>query len=231
MHRFQVVICLTSLISSGIAYADKPKILHLSYHLGTIKEFETVAQKLDLDVTSWFVFEQPLKQFEGQDSGYHVYNMLPDRAERIWNKHKDYFNQFNDIMTSDTAPLSRIFLQHDWQKPLIIWVCNRFDLACKPSSFPDEGLYKMFKEALNKENVFLIPWSIYEWFHCYKRGVRPQLPVIWPLGSEETKQRYNEPGWEDVMIYYDSWHDLKYKVETTDYDAMKKKIMIFARAT
>ena len=34
---------------------------------------------------------------------------------------------------------------------------------------------------------------------------------------------------EDVMIYYDFWHDLKHKVETTDYNAMKKKIMIFAQ--
>ena len=345
MYRFKFVACLAYLISAVVVYADKPKILHLSYHLGTIKEIETIAQKLDLDVTSWFIFGQPLEQFEGCNSGLNVYNISPDRAERIWNKHKDYFNQFDVIMTSDTAPLSRIFLQHNWQKPLIIWVCNRFDWAYNSPSFPDEGLYKMFKDALKKENVFLIPFSSYEWFHCYKRGVRPKLPVIWPIGSEETTQRYTEPGWsvpgnikknelllidphiknekaqfvmhafkrfnikayagkyngpqdikdfkgvcfwpyqwanmcffenikrglvhflpsptflkklvvhgapvyrlmksmvedrsyemnmwycpefEDAMIYYDSWHDLKHKVETTDYDAMKEKIMAIA---
>ncbi len=345
MYRFKFAICLASLISVVVVYADKPKILHLSYHLGMIKDFETVAKKLDLNVTSWFIFGRPVEEFEGCKSGLQIYNMLPDRAERIWNKHKDYFNTFDVIITSDTAPLSRIFLQHDWQKPLIIWVCNRFDWAYNSTTFPDDDLYKMFKNALNKENVFLIPFSIYEWFHCYKRGVRSKLPVIWPIGSEETTQRYDEPGWsvpdnikkddlilidphiknepaqyilntfkrfnikayagkyngpqdikdfkgmffwpyqwsnvcffenikrglvhflpspaflkklvvhgapiyslmkymvedrsyemnawycpefEDMMVYYDSWHDLKHKIATTDYEAMKQKIMAFA---
>lgn len=57
MSRFQVAISLAYLILVAVAYADKPKILHLSYHLGTIKEIETLAQKLDLDVTSWFIFD------------------------------------------------------------------------------------------------------------------------------------------------------------------------------
>ena len=59
--------------------------------------------------------------------GNAVYNIGHQRAETVWNRHKDYFDKFDVIVTSDTAPLSRIFLQNGWRKPLIIWVCNRFD--------------------------------------------------------------------------------------------------------
>ena len=58
---------------------------------------------------------------------------------------------------------------------------------------------------------------------------------VYPLMKDMVEDRsYELNMWyclefEDVMIYYDSWHDLKHKVETTDYNAMKQKIMAFAQ--
>lgn len=323
----------------------RPKILHLSFHLGCIKEVEDIARKLDLDVTPWYVFDRPLVEFEGCNSGLEVYNMLPDRAQRIWERHKDYFNTFDIIWITDTAPLSRIFLQNDWKKPLLIWICNRFDYCHYPSEFPDPEYHELFRKATKQKNVFIIPYSPYEWYYAYTKKVFLNTFTIKPIGAVEEKERYahtdksvplsvdkkntmliyprlnqrelsfvkskcDELGipyysgqyngshdikdfkgviffiygawlniamfenfqrglvhflpsidfmeqlnrskapvsghpyvlgsrlyelceWyssehKDLIVYYDSWEDLKHKIETTDYDAMKKKILAFA---
>ncbi len=324
----------------------KPRILHLSFHLGCIKEVEYIAAQLDLDLTSWFILGKSLEQFEGCNSGIEIYNIYPDRAQRIWEKNKDYFNTFDIIWTSDTAPLSRIFLQNDWKKPLIIWICNRFDYFHVKK--PDDAYYKQFQEATKKDNVWIASYAPYEWLYAYQKGVHLNTFTIKPTGGAvqktdrsdktqkgvpawvdkkntlfiypclKTEERlsfvkdqcdrlniktysgyYNGPddikdfkgvifftygawqnismfenfksglvhflpsisfmeelyrlnapvsgqrsvilsrlyefsGWyskeyRDLLVYYDSWQDLKYKVETTDYGACKQKIVSFAR--
>lgn len=323
----------------------RPKILHLSFHLGCIKEVEDIARKLNLNVTPWYVFDKPLVEFEGCNSGLEVYNMLPDRAQRIWEKHKDYFNSFDIVWITDTSPLSRIFLQNDWKKPLLIWICNRFDYCHHPSEFPDPEYHELFRKATKQKNVFIIPYSPYEWYHAYTKKVFLNTFTIKPIGAVEQKERYTHTdksvplsvdkkntmliyprlnhkelsfvkskcdeleipyysgqyngshdikdfkgviffiygAWlniamfenfqrglvhflpsidfmeelnrskapvsghpyvlgsrlyelcewyssehKDLIVYYDSWEDLKHKIETTDYDAMKKKIIAFA---
>lgn len=324
----------------------KPKILHLSFHLGCIKEVEHVARTLDLDVTPWYVFAKPLMEFEGRNSGFEIYNMLPDRAQRIWEKHKDYFNTFDIIWITDTAPLSRVFLQNNWEKPLLIWVCNRFDYCHYPSEFPDPAYHEMFRQATKKKNVFIVPYAPYEWYYAYTKGVYLNTFTIKPIGATEyadthkrsdkavpasvdkkntlfiyprlndkelsfVKQKCTEldiahysgaydgvndiadfkgiiffiygawlniamfenfqkglvhflpsiefmeelnrsgapvsghpyvlgsklyqlcewyaPEHKDLIVYYDSWDDLKHKIETTDYVAMKARIIDFAQ--
>lgn len=324
----------------------KPKILHLSFHLGCIKEVEHIARALDLDVTPWYVFAQPLTEFEGINSGLEIYNMLPDRAQRIWEKHKDYFNTFDVIWITDTAPLSRVFLQNNWEKPLLIWICNRFDYCHYPSAFPDPEYHDMFRAATKKKNVFIVPYAPYEWYYAYTKGVYLNTFTIKPIGAINyndvhkrsdkavpelvdkkntfliyprlnqkelsfVKQKCTEfdiphysgsydgvndiadfkgiiffiygawlniamfenfqkglvhflpsiefmeelnrsgapvsghpyvlgsklyllcewyaPEHKDLIVYYDSWKDLKHKIETTDYDAMRTRIIDFAK--
>lgn len=178
----------------------KPKFLHITFHKGCLLEVERVAKALDVDVTPWFIFDKPLEHFEGQNAGLYVYNITEERAQRVWEKHKDYFNQFDAIITSDTAPLSRIFLQHNnWKKPLIIWVCNRFDFfyspTHKPIDFPDEKYYRLFRDATKKENVFIVSYTPYEWYFALQRGVDMGLRTIKPIGVVEEKLRYRDPRW------------------------------------
>ncbi len=323
-----------------------PKILHMSFHLGCTKEVEYVANKLGLNVTSWYIFDKPLVEFEGRNSGLEIYNMLPDRAQRIWEKNKDYFNEFDIIWISDTSPLCRVFLQNNWKKPLLIWICNRFDYRHHPSEFPDPEYHELFRKAAKQENVFIIPYSPYEWYYAYTKGVYLNTFTIKPIGAIEDKDRYKHPdksvpttvdkknsmliyprlnpteltfvkdkceeldvkyysgpyngsndikdfkgiiffiygAWlniamfenfqrglvhflpsvdfmeelkrikapvsghpyvlnsrlyelcewyakehRDLLVFYDSWDDLKHKIETTDYDAMKKRIITFAQ--
>ncbi len=164
------------------------KVLHLSFHLGCIKEFEAVAHYLPIELTSWYIHSNR-EQFDDQAVGAAIYNIGHDRAKRIWEKNKNYFNQFDIILTSDTAPLSRIFLQNGWKKPLIIWVCNRFDYADRGSldcNFPDKEYYELFQKAAQLPNVKIISYTPYEHFYAKKKNVHWKECVVKPIGTIET---------------------------------------------
>jgi hypothetical protein len=153
---------------------QKPlKVLHLSFHQGCIREITYIAEALGLDLTSIFVQRDwmPTNDFDGKTKGNAIYNVNHERAHDAWLHHQDFFNQFDIIMTSDTAPLSRIFLQNNWEKPLITWICNRFDyvdLGTRDKSFPDREYYDLFAQAANRKNVHIISYTAFE--HTYARA-------------------------------------------------------------
>lgn len=150
------------------------KVLHLSFHSGCIKEIEAVAHELDMDLTSWLIPKMTPYFFDPDSTGNVVYNMGHERAERIFNKHKDFFEDFDLIITSDTAPLSRIFLQNNWKKPLIIWVCNRFDYYDRASldcSFPDSEYYELIKKATKSPNIRIVAYTQFEKYYAKTKGI------------------------------------------------------------
>lgn len=342
--KFVFLLPLIFFLSASLTVAKNfyPKILHLSFHQGCINDFKEVADELGLDLTSWFILssEYPKNYFDGVTSGNAQYNIGHERAEWVWNKHKDYFNSFDAIITSDTAALSRIFLQSGFKKPLIIWVCNRFDYCDQASmdcNFPDHEYYQLFADAKKQSNVKIISYTPYEYFYAAQKGIdigtftikpigvlKDTLPVasaipvcvdkpktvFMPLRLDD-KQReflveqfkrfnisvycgvYNGPSdlqdfkaivhfpyawsnvalfeniqngmvhfistirfvkqlrnenkpipyfadknlewaeWyrdenKDLFVYFDSWEDLKNKIETTDFISMKNEIKVFA---
>lgn len=163
--------------------------LHLSFHTGCLNEIKTIAEKLDFQVTSLFIPDMPGQAFDGQSSGNALYNMGHDRALHIWNKHKDYFNQFDGIITSDTAPLARIFLQNNYEKPLIVWICNRFDYVDNSTldcDFPDNKFYELFQSATKQKNVYIIPYTSFESFYAAQKNVIVHHPAIKPSGMVHT---------------------------------------------
>ena len=167
------------------------KILHLSFHKGCINDIEEMGKELGLSITSWFVLEskESLVRFDDQHGDNRIYNMSHERAERIWQKNKEYFDTFDVVITSDTAPLARIFLQNNWQKPLIIWVCNRFDYNHDGSDpFPDAEFYELFRTAHLKKNVTMIPYTCYEEVYAAKKKVLFNHKVIKPLGRLSQSQ-------------------------------------------
>jgi len=175
-------------VSSITAQPKKPKILHLSFHSGCINDLNEVARALDLDIEPFFILESDATRdaFDGMPSGNQIYNITAERAARIWSLHKGYFNSFDAIITSDTALLSRIFLQYDWHKPLIIWVCDRFDYAdmpTAPKNFPDKSYYQLMRSALGKSNVKVIPNTPYEYLWARGKDVWMADYVIKPMGS------------------------------------------------
>lgn len=182
----------------GFSYVSGtgPKVLHLSFHRGCIKDFEAVARELSLDLTSWYILHPRDRSFFDEKSpGNSIYNIGHDRAERVWKKHKNYFEQFDVIITSDTAPLSRIFLQNNAKVPVIIWICNRFDyfdgqsLDCR---FPDQEYYDLFKRAVNQKKVKIVSYTPYEYVHARGRGIDIGTYTIKPLGTVDEWNDHKE---------------------------------------
>ncbi len=159
------------------------KLLHLTFHKSCLNEIEAVAKELGLKVEHWSVPDLPPNYFDGISRGNSLYNIDHERAERVWNKHKNFFEEFDAILVSDTAPLSRIFLQNRWKKPLIIWICNRFDYSDGASldcAFPDPEYYELFKEAGKQENVTIIAYTAFEHYYAKSKGVDTGNLIITP---------------------------------------------------
>jgi hypothetical protein len=177
----------------SVLFGQPPlKLLHLGFHKGCIDDFTYVAQQLGIDLTSWFIIgsKESARRFYGKDFDLNIYNIRHEDADRIWHIHKDYFESFDAIMTSDTVPLARIFLQNGWSKPLIIWVCNRFDLRAgydKQWVFPDTGYYNLMRTACSMPNVHIASYTPYEQEYAATKSVILPSLVIKPVGLTPTR--------------------------------------------
>jgi hypothetical protein len=173
-------------LGCGQIEANLPKILHISFHRGCIREIEAVATNLGWNLTSLYVQEHlPKEQFDGVTKNNGIYNITAKRAKNIWNRHRAYFNQFDVIITSDTAPLSRIFLQNNYHGKLIIWVCNRFDYYDKTSAergFPDQAYYDLLSRATHNSKVKFIAYNEFEAFYALNKKLDIGNMCIKPCG-------------------------------------------------
>lgn len=338
--------CALLLVACNLASAQqKPlHVLHLTFHQGCAREIEAVAEVLGFKVETWFIPALPPLFLDGLSRGNVLYNIGHERADRIWKLHQSTFEQFDVVMTSDTAPLSRIFLQNGFTKPLIIWICNRFDYSDQESldcHFPDPEFYQLFDGAHRKENVKVVAYNLFEHEYAHKKGVDTGDRIITPcaphtkflaadssiphmINKEETfflppysnevlflnkcldlkipvyRGRYNgaadlsgfkgiihfpyawsnlaffenisegtpylipsisflktllkehqywfvnreyliekerfdlsewyQPGREEIIIYFDSWEDLQYKIDTVNFPLLRTRIKKYAEA-
>jgi len=157
------------------------RILHISFHTGCHNDITYLVDQLNKENNNII-----LKFMEFNDGTKGKYNIGHERAEQFFHKHHEYFNTFDTIITSDTAPISRVFLQNDWDKKLIIWINNRFDYcdqATNDCNFPDEEYYQLFKDATNKENVEIFGYTAFENYYCKNiRNIDIGNKVIKPIG-------------------------------------------------
>lgn len=187
MARF--LLLTFSLLFSPLSAS--PKVLHLSFHKGCINDLQEVARELNWDLTTWNPLSsyQSAHRFLGNQTEppMAVYNMTHERAARIYKTNKEYFDTFDCIITSDTAPLSRIFLQNGWRKPLIIWVCNRFNYCVGPGSQSglDAEYYDLFRAAMKMPNVKVVSYTPFEQYFAALYGVDIRGPIIKPVGTKE----------------------------------------------
>lgn len=188
-----ICLFLICIINFMPVYANngtkKLRILHLTFHQGCKKEIDSIAKALDYELTTWFIPDLPPYFFDGTTKGNALYNIGHDRAQRIWDLHHEYFESFDIILTSDTAPLSRIFLQNGFAKPLVIWVCNRFDYydgASLDCEFPDKEYYDLFKQAAHQPNVKIVAYTAFEHHYAKLKGIDIGSKIITPcaLGQD-----------------------------------------------
>ena len=154
------------------------KVLHLSFHNGCQNDIQYICNKLNIELTS-NVFH------DGISIGNDQYNITHDKAENAWKLYKDFYEQFDCIITSDTAPISRVFLQNNWKKKLIIWICNRFDYSHQPcDNFPDKEYYDLINDVKNRDNIYIIGYTPFEnvYANIYKK-LSIGYEIIKPIGK------------------------------------------------
>lgn len=131
------------------------EILHISHHVGCFRDQHYILKELGFEVTNH-------KFYDG------VFTITEDIANRFWKDHKDQLNDFDYIITSDTAPLSRIFLenQDEFVGKLVIWICNRFDYRMES----EKRFYELFSRSEENPNIKIVPYSYFEKIWCNNRG-------------------------------------------------------------
>lgn len=155
-------------------------ILHISFHKGCQNDIEYICNKLGHNL-KFMEFD------DGETTTNAKYNISHERASKCWNKYKDYFNSFDIIITSDTCPISRVFLQHNYEKKLIIWICNRFDYYDSESldcNFPDEEYYNLIKNAKTKKNIVIAGYTQFENYYAKNiKNIDIGDLIIKPIGK------------------------------------------------
>jgi hypothetical protein len=146
------------------------RVGHFSNHLGALRDQAWIFERLGMDVSDFFI---------------RYYDVTAKFAGDYFREHMEVINAFDIVITSDTTPLSRIFLQNlSLLKPrLVIWVCNRLDYDVH-----DEAYISLTKEALARRDskVIYIPYTEYEKNDALERlGVSlTACPTITPHGLQ-----------------------------------------------
>jgi hypothetical protein len=131
------------------------KILAIGFHAGALKSLEHIICNID----TWCV---SAKEFP--------YNMTHDSALALWSKYKEKFNKYDVIITSDTTPLCRIFIEGGYRGKLIIWICNRFDYADGSFRFGKE-YYNLLRRASFDPSVRMASYSKYDKLYASREDI------------------------------------------------------------
>ena len=148
------------------------KVLHVSHHQGCRDDLDYVAARLGIALDHY--------QYRGG------YNIGAARAAAAWAADRERFLAYDAIVTSDTAPLSRIFLQNGWPKGLVIWICNRFDYcdqATNDCGFPDADYYPLFASALKRRRMVVASYTGFEHHYARERGIPLDALTVKPIGA------------------------------------------------
>lgn len=151
------------------------------------------------------------------------YNVSKDFANYIWNEKKDYFNSFDYIVVSDTAPISRIFMENekDVKSKVIVWICCRFDYDMEK----DPSFYEIFKNiSENNDKFMFIPYNEFEKVWCNLRGVTKLYKTITPIGFNDMSIEHKIDKLEYLKNFY--VNDSKAKETFSDAEELSGKIVV-----
>ena len=168
-------------------------VLHISHHIGCFKDQEYILKKLGYNVTNFKFYDR-------------VFHITKDIANTFWNDNKEMLNSYDYILTSDTAPLSRIFLenQNEFKSKLIIWICNRFDYRMET----EYEFYELFSKAEQNPNIKIIPYTHFEKVWCDHKGTIITNETIRPNGNTIGNHDFNIPNIEFYKNEYGTEKEL-----------------------
>lgn len=179
------------------------KFLHLTFHKGCELDIEYAFTKLGHEVTVMRFDDGETEPFSTPYVQSKIYEVTHDRAAKSWAKYKDYYESFDAIITSDTCPVSRTFLQNGWTKPLLIWICNRFDYAILPEKY-DPEFYVLLRDIVNRPNVRIFGNAVIENIYATQiKNVNVGDFIIKPIGKNMQSAKLTKTYTiEDPNIFY-----------------------------
>jgi hypothetical protein len=149
-----------------------------------------------------YIYKELGLEFEFWKFPKGLFRITKQVADDIWKSKKEYFNSFDYIVTSDTAPLSRIFMEniHDMKPKVVVWICNRFDYNMET----DSSFYDIFRKISNQntETFKIIPYSDFEGVYCNTKNVYSFLPTITPIGINLKELDYKIDGLDELNKSY-----------------------------
>lgn len=170
------------------------EVLHISHHIGCFRDQEFILNKLGFQVTNHKFYDD-------------IFQITEQISNDFWKNHKDQLNSFDYILTSDTASLSRIFLenQDEFTSKLVIWICNRFDYRMET----EKKFYKLFSKAEQNSRIKIVPYSYFEKVWCYQKGIDlMNHQYIKPCGINFKNNESNVPETEYFNQMYGKKTDL-----------------------
>lgn len=178
------------------------KVLHLTYHRGCSEEIRYVSEVLGFELETVYANWN--------------YNIGAIRADRLWGRLMDKIQGVDIVLTTDTAPLSRIPLQHkkDLNPKVLVWVCNRIDYwdqSTNDCNFPDPAYYRLLNESSKEGICKIIGYTDYEIPYALKKGVSIDPLVIKPTGrgflSKPLGVECLEPEHKKGLVFVPPYHN------------------------
>ena len=148
------------------------RILHLSFHIGCVKDIAYIGEVLGHQVDFIPTFGS-LNLLDGART------IKQDEARSIWSTYKDTFNSYDIIITSDIAALSRIFLENlaEVHAHLVVWICNRISICMDK----EQEYFELLRQAPTNK-VTLVPYTEFERFWAGQFGIFITEETIQPCG-------------------------------------------------
>jgi len=136
------------------------KALHLTSHVGTIKNIQNVFNYLNIS-------DKLVTQKSCNDSYY----MNETTANKIWDYYSDKLDEFSILIFTDTSMVARPFLQNINKHNclIIIYVTNRFDWGIW--GFEDKAYYKLYSEMSRNNRVIFCADNNYDQYYAKTKNI------------------------------------------------------------
>lgn len=146
------------------------------------------------------------------------YNLTADKANALWAANKDYYLNFDAIFVSHLATSSRIFLQNNWEKPLYIWLCFRFD-----HGIDDKPVYhNLIRESLFRTNVKFFAASEHDrLFSLRTLGIGLTDDIVKPCICISLENKVKIPCDENTFYLHNKHNETIFMNMKAELDALK----------
>lgn len=153
------------------------KLIHFTFHSGCDNEIKFVCKYLGHELSTIHVDDDTKTNDK--------YNVYHTKSNYYYNKYINQVKDYDGIITSDTSPLARPWLEFEWNKPVIIWICNRFDYNDRSfniEKFPDVDYYDLYNKAYLRPNIKFVGYTVFELLYSRLRQCNLGELIIKPIG-------------------------------------------------